>query len=158
MIAGLENKGLLVRLTPQGSTLDDTLELNARGFLRDQWGISSVGYTILAYDGMLTTSVPGGAAPVLMIGLEARANGGPTWHGWARGAWFLTRFEDGTYRLAEIVDPTVTPKPAMVATRAMVASPFAGEIGQVIYAGGFDANHVNGVNHDTAWLYRGEFQ
>jgi hypothetical protein len=158
MIAGLENKGLLVRFTVQGNMLDDTVELNARGFLRDQWGISSVGYTILAYDGMLTTTLPGGAAPVLMIGLEARANGGPTWHGWARGAWFLTRFEDGTYQLSEIVDPTVTPKPAMVSTRAMVASPFASEIGQVIYAGGFDANHVNGVNHDTAWLYRGEFQ
>ena len=52
----------------------------------------------------------------------------------------------------------MTPKPAMVSTRAIVASPFAGEIGQVIYAGGFDANHVNGVNHDTAWLYRGEYQ
>ncbi|MFC1610141.1 hypothetical protein ACFL6C_04235 [Myxococcota bacterium] len=148
----------MVRLSPQGGTLDDTLELNARTFLRDQWGHSSVGYTILAYDGMLSIPLPGSGTRVVLIGLEARVSEGPAWHGWARGAWFIARFDDATYQLAEIVDPTVTPKPAMVATRAMVPSPFASEIGQVIYAGGFDANHVSDACHDTAWLYRGEFQ
>ena len=106
MIAGLENKGLLTRLSPRGGAFDYTLELNARTYLRAQWGISSVGYTILAYDGMLSTTLPAGGGPVLMIGLEARVNGGATWHGWARGAWFLARFSDGSYQLAEVVDPT----------------------------------------------------
>jgi len=44
---------------------------------------------------------------------------------------------------------------AMVSTRTMIQSPFASEP-WAIYAGGFDANHIENENHYTALLYRGE--
>ncbi len=44
---------------------------------------------------------------------------------------------------------------AMVSTRTMIQSPFASKP-WAIYAGGFDANHIENENHNTALLCRGE--
>ncbi|MFC1610478.1 hypothetical protein ACFL6C_05935 [Myxococcota bacterium] len=157
MIAVLEKYGSVTRLSPNGDTLDAAIELDGRAFLRNQWGLSWVGYIIMGYDGMLPVTLPGSGKRALLMGLVAKVSG-INWHSWERGAWFLARFDDGTYELAEIVDPTITPKPALVSTRTLVMSPFASEAGTVIYAGGFDGNGVYGINHNSAWLYRGELR
>jgi hypothetical protein len=92
---------------------------------------------------------------VLLMGLEGSTPTDPAaWKAWAPGAWYFVRHPDAAYELREIVDDSIQPKPKLVSTRAMIPSPFPGERGRVIYAGGFDANHES--CHDTAWLYRGE--
>jgi len=128
-------------------------ELDPQAYAYEAWG-ASVGYTIVAYNGMTPFEMPSGET-VLLMGMEASTPFDPeAWKGWAPGAWYFVRHPDATYVLREIVDESIQPKPKLVSTRAMLPSPFPGERGRVIYAGGFDANHES--CHDTAWLYRGE--
>ncbi|MBI5527006.1 MAG: hypothetical protein HY897_11780 [Deltaproteobacteria bacterium] len=161
LIMGLEGS------TSQIGTLDPTagngvdLELDVISFLKDAWSRSWVGYTIVAYNDFAPVTLPSGRL-VHLAGLEARIAANTddpgSWYGWDKGAWFLVRLADGNYELHEIADPTITPKPTLVATRTMIRSPFAGEENVVVYAGGFDCNGVIGVNHETAWIYRGALQ
>ena len=128
-------------------------ELDPRPYLYQAGGFPA-GYTIIAYNEMTRFEMPGGEA-VLLMGMEASTPSDPeAWKGWAPGAWYFVRHPDASYELREIADETLQPKPKLVSTRAMIPSPFPGERGRVIYAGGFDANHES--CHDTAWLYRGE--
>jgi hypothetical protein len=161
LLMGLEGS------TSQIGTVDPTagnaadLELNVISFLRNTWGLTWVGYTIVAYNDFARIALPSGSL-VHLAGLEARIAQNPddpaSWHGWEKGAWFIVRLDEDTYELHEIVDPTISPKPTLVAVRTMIASPFAGEANEAIYAGGFDCNSVVGVNHETAWIYRGAFE
>jgi hypothetical protein len=109
---------------------------------------------------MATITLPDGTE-ALFIGIETLiAQGAPnTWNGWQRGAWYVVRLAEGKYELRLIRDETIpsAQQQPMVAVRTMVASPFASERGKVVYAGGFDANQVTRVNHNTAWLYRGQW-
>lgn len=134
-------------------------ELDVIDRLGREWKRSWVGYTIVAYNRFVPMTLAGGER-VHFAGLEARiahdARGRSTWYGWEPGAWYFVRHANGSYDLGEIVDPAKIPKPALVATRTLLPSPFADESGRVIYAGGFDCNRVNEVNHNTAWIYRGE--
>jgi hypothetical protein len=59
----------------------------------------------------------------------------------------------GHYSSVEIVDPGITPKPALVATRTLILSPFPSDPPGTLYAGGFDAGNIR--PHNSAWLYRG---
>jgi hypothetical protein len=128
-------------------------ELDTRAFLDEAWGLPLT-YAIVAYNEMAPFELPNGET-VLLMGLEASTPTAPeTWNGWAPGAWYFVRHPNAAYELREIVDESIQPKPTLVSTRAMIPSPFPGERGRVIYAGGFDANHE--ACHDTAWLYRGE--
>jgi len=128
-------------------------ELKPPTFLYEAWR-SPVGYTIVAYNDMTPFPLPSGET-VLLLGLEASTPFDPeAWNGWAPGAWYFARHPDATYELREIVDESIQPKPKLVSTRAMLPSPFPGERGRVVYAGGFDANRES--CHNTAWLYRGE--
>lgn len=128
-------------------------ELAPQAYLFEAWG-SLVFYAIFAYNDMTPFEMPSGDTALLM-GMEANTAADPeTWNGWAPGAWYFVRYPDASYELREIVDESIQPKPQLVSTRAMIPSPFPGERGRVIYAGGFDANHES--CHDTAWLYRGE--
>jgi len=111
-------------------------------------------YTIAAYSGFAEIKNPDGRI-FHFAGIEALVGEGQpnTWNGWQRGAWFVARSEDAEFKLYHI--PPDGNEGAMVAVRAMIQSPFASEP-NAVYAGGFDANHVENVNHNTAWLYRGE--
>jgi hypothetical protein len=71
----------------------------------------------------------------------------------APGAYLLIRDPGGGYRSLEILDPTITPTPALVATRTITSSPFPSDPPGTVYAGGFDAGQLR--PHNSAWLYRG---
>jgi hypothetical protein len=52
-----------------------------------------------------------------------------------------------------ISDPSITPAPTLIATRAMAVSQFSGDPAGTLYSGGYDA-HFDPA-HNTDWLYRG---
>ena len=130
-------------------------ELDLRAFLAQGLKRQEIQYTIAAYNGFAKVRLPDGRN-IHLAGIEALIGEGRpnTWHGWQRGAWFVARLSNNSFQLHHI--PPESGEGAMVAVRAMIQSPFASEP-HVIYAGGFDANHVENENHNTAWLYRGEF-
>ena len=68
-------------------------------------------------------------------------------------ASFLVRHCNGAYDFQTIVDPSITPAPPLVATRALAVSQFPGDPAGTIYAGGFDAHSLPA--HNTDWIYRG---
>lgn len=65
----------------------------------------------------------------------------------------LTRDSRGGYRSMEVLDPAITPAPALVATRTIIVSPFPSDPSGTVYAGGFDAGNL--TPHNSAWLYHG---
>jgi hypothetical protein len=71
----------------------------------------------------------------------------------APGAYVLIRDSRGGYRSLEVLDPAISPTPALVATRTIISSPFPADPPGTIYAGGFDAGQL--TPHNSAWLYRG---
>ena len=57
-------------------------------------------------------------------------------------ALFLVRHCNGAYDLRTIVDPSITPAPPLLSTRAMVVTQFSGDPAGTIYSGGFDAHAI----------------
>ncbi|MEY4685180.1 MAG: hypothetical protein RLZ25_1639 [Pseudomonadota bacterium] len=137
-----------------GETIRGFRELALVPFLARGLQRPNILYTIAAYSGFAKISATDGRV-FHLAGIEALIGDGQpnTWHGWQRGAWFIARSQKATFKLYHI--PPDGNEGAMVAVRAMIQSPFPSEP-NAIYAGGFDANHVEHVNHNTAWLYRGE--
>ena len=66
---------------------------------------------------------------------------------------FLIRHCNGAYDFQTIVDPSITPAPSPIATRALAVSQFSGDPAGTLYVGGFDAHGLSA--HNTDWLYRG---
>ena len=90
--------------------------------------------------------IAGGIVPGL-TGNDARA----------KCAWYLVRHADGRYGTGQIYDPAVVPHAVggLRSPRTVCVSPFLEDKGRVLYFGGFDA--AQGLNRDTAWIYRGSF-
>jgi hypothetical protein len=143
----------IVRIDPRDGS--ETTELNLVQFLGRAWGMRT-GYVIAAYNDM--TKVPDAAGgDALLIGLEtfvAPALPVPAGHavvdvGYGRldrGGWYLVRHSNGRYDLRQIPR-----EQALVAVRAIQASPFPDVPGAVYFAG-YDANKAPA--HDTAWIVR----
>jgi hypothetical protein len=51
------------------------------------------------------------------------------------------------------MDPSITPAPTPIATRALAPSQFSGDPAGTIYVGAFDAHNLPA--HNTDWVYRG---
>lgn len=119
-------------------------------FLR-RWGSLPQSYVVAAYNDTTPLQDPKTGEPLELIGLEAQ-NPQP---GHQSSSWYLVRHLDGTYDLHEIpaVATPENPDPALVATRAIVVSPFAEDRGKTIYFGGYDASWDKS-DHNTAWIYR----
>lgn len=130
-------------------------ELALRPFLARRLQRRSILYTIAAYNGFAKITTPNGRT-LHFAGIETLVGPGlpSTWFSWQRGAWFIARSPSARFKLYHI--PPDGREGAMVAVRDMIQSPFPSEP-NALYAGGFDANHVQGVNHNSGWLYRGEF-
>ena len=139
-----------------GKRISRRRELALRPFLRPRLKRSTITYTIAAYNGFAPITLPSGEL-VHLAGIETKITDGArnTWHSWQKGAYFLSRNAKGRYRLHQI--PGEKGEGPMVAVRALIQSPFDDEP-NIIYAAGFDANHVDHVNHNTGWLYRGEIR
>jgi hypothetical protein len=52
-----------------------------------------------------------------------------------------------------ISDPSITPAPPLIATRAVAVSQFSGDPAGTLYSGGYDAHYDPAQNTD--WIYRG---
>ena len=154
LLAAVEgNAGRIVRLDPASGA--ETSELDIRAFLAAAWGMP-VGYIIAAYNDMTKVGdlvligahafIPPGAAiapghTVVDVGYGRVDSGG----------WYLVRHADGRYDLHRIALPAPDDRRALVAVRAIAASPFPGDDGALYFAG-YDANKVPA--HNTAWIAR----
>jgi hypothetical protein len=145
----------IVRFDPRDGS--DATDLDLHEFLTRAWGMD-VGYMIAAYNNMAEVRYDRGDDKSL-IGLEAfiprrspLAPGHRVFNiGRGRlegGAWYLIRSFDGKYELRRV--PGLSSQ-AMVATRAIVVSPFLADK-DAIYFAGFDTNRT--PVHNTAWIVR----
>ena len=153
LIAALEGNADIYDVPLDGS--QPTIELYTSNYLASQLG-TWVGYGIAAYNNMVVYPESGTTScPTLLIGLgvlttgnyaNAYENDYPT-------ALYLVRHCNGSYGLGAIVDPSVTPPPPLISTRAMAVSQFSGDPAGTLYSGGYDAH--NEPAHNTDWIYRG---
>jgi hypothetical protein len=159
LLAAVEGRAArIVRVDPADGT--EATELDLRTFLGDRWGMSAT-YVIAAYNDMTKFHDPE-RGDLLLIGLEAfippqaalPAGHGAVGVGYGRleaGAWYLIRYPDGHYDLRQIAASLPAIGQALVATRAIRASPFDGDEAAVYFAG-YDANKAPA--HNTAWIVR----
>jgi len=149
------NHARIVRIDPRGGSETTDLDLGA---LLDRAWQTRVSYMIAAYNDMTPLRGAQGGE-VLLIGLEAfipptspRPPGHvvlDVQHGVEGGAWYLVRHADGRYDLHQVTPPPGIAT-ALVATRTIVASPFAGD--DSVFLGGYDANVT--AAHNSAWIVR----
>jgi hypothetical protein len=157
LLAAVEgNRARIVRIDPRDGSETTDLDLGAT---LDQAWQTRVGYMIAAYNDMPALRDPRDGE-VLLIGLEAYIVAGAppppklaeldATHRLEGGGWYLVRHADGHYNLRQItgLPPDIGGK--LVATRTIVASPFANDA--AVYLGGYDANIT--AAHNTAWIVR----
>jgi hypothetical protein len=154
LIAALEDYSIDIYDIPLNGS-PPTIELHTANYLSSQLG-TWVGYGIPAYNNMIVYPQAGTpSCPTLLIGLglvyaqqvaNAYENYYPT-------PLYLVRHCNGAYGLRTIVDPSITPAPPLLATRALAVSQFSGDPAGTLYGGGYDA-HTEPA-HNTDWIYRG---
>jgi hypothetical protein len=151
LVAVEGDQARIIRIDP--TTGAETTELDIRAFLNARWS-TRVGYTIAAYNDM--TIVPGTRA--VLIGIEAflpASSAVPAGHarveGLDGGGWYLVRQDERRYDLRRVGAVHPLTGAALIATRAIGASPFTGDADGVYFAG-FDANKRPA--HNTAWIFR----
>jgi hypothetical protein len=153
LIASLEGSGDIYDIPLDGS--QPTIELYTSNYLSSQMG-AWVGYAVGAYNNMIVYPQSGTTScPTLLIGLNIAVNKYPNaYEGYYPPASFLVRYCNGAYStLTLIVDPSITPAPPTLATRALAVSQFSGDPAGTLYSGGYDA-HTESA-HNTDWIYRG---
>src|SRR5580658_3558506 len=153
LIAALEGTGNIYDIPLDGS--QPTIELYTSNYLATQLG-TWVDYVIAAYNNMVVDPQSGTTScPTLLIGLSIMAPSYPNaYENYYPPASFLARYCNGTYTyLRSIVDPSITPAPPILATRALAVSQFSGDPAGTLYSGGYDA-HTESA-HNTDWIYRG---
>jgi hypothetical protein len=80
----------------------------------------------------------------------------------SNAAWYLVRYDDGTYRHGRILDPNC-PIPnrgipgGLRDARTICVSPFSEDRGRVLYFGGFNCgtHYIKEKLVNTAWIYKG---
>ncbi len=115
-----------------------------------------VGYAIPAYNNMIVYPQSGSAScPDLLIGLGVvyASNYANAYQGYYPTASFLIRHCNGFYGFRTIVDPSITPAPPILSTRALAVSQFSGDPAGTLYGGGYDAHQLSA--HNTDWVYKG---
>jgi hypothetical protein len=153
LIAALESNSIDIYDIPLNGS-QPTIELYTSNFLSTQleaW----VGYGIAAYNNMIVYPESGTAScPDLLIGLSLVADGyASAYETYYPTPSFLVRYCNGAYDFHTIIDPSITPGPPLLATRALAVSQFNGDPAGTIYSGGYDAH--NEPAHNTDWIYRG---
>jgi hypothetical protein len=131
-----------------------SIELHTSNFVASLLG-AWIGYGILAYNNMVGYPQSGSpSCPDLLLGLGVVSayNYPGNYQGYHPLPTFLIRHCDGTYGFRTI-DPTITPKPTPMSTRALAVSQFPDDPAGTIYAGGYDAR--GRPAHNTNWIYRG---
>jgi hypothetical protein len=143
----------IVRIDPV--TGQESTELDIQAGLNRVWS-TQVGYVIAGYNDMTQVRNAQGGIDVL-IGFEVflpERMPVPTGHtrvdGLDGGGWFFVRRSGGGYDLHQIGTVHPRTRSPLVATRAIVVSPFADDPDRIYFAG-FDANKLPA--HNTAWIF-----
>ena len=154
LIAALESDSADIYEFPLDGS-QPIVELYTSNFLATQLGVW-VGYIIVAYNNMIVYPHSGTTScPDLLVGLGLVATYGyaSAYEGYYPTTSFLIRHCNGVYGFRTIVDPSITPAPPLLSTRALAPSQFSGDPAGTLYGGGYDAH--NEPAHNTDWLYRG---
>jgi hypothetical protein len=113
-----------------------------------------VDYGVAAYNDMVVYPQSATSCPELLIGLAIIATAYLTaYQDYYPTPSYLVRHCNGVYSFRTIVDPSITPAPPLLATRALAVSQFPGDPPGTIYVGGYDAHDMPA--HNTDWIYRG---
>ena len=141
-------------MTSLSTGLNRPLSLIWATILGPSWG-PGLGTSLAAYNNMIVYPQSGSTScPDLLIGLSIAAPRIirvpmkvtiPTRR-------FSIRHCNGTYGF-QTINPSITPAPSPIATRALAVSQFPGDPAGTIYAGGFDAHSLPA--HNTDWVYKG---
>ena len=148
LLAAVEgNAGRVVRVDPRDGS--EATELDLTDFLARAWGMR-VAYTITAYNDMtkIGNAVLLGTQAFIPRNTPIAAGHSVFDVGYGQiesGAWYAVRWPNGRYELHRVTADFAQPA---VATRTMVASPFANDA--AIYFGGYDA--CKAPAHNTAWV------
>lgn len=154
------SRGCIYRLDPDGNGgYSRTQETCLNNLMTEYLNGNPVYYILAGYNDMLPVVDPLTQEAVHLIGFEAfiggqkfpitqRGENG----GYYTGALYAIRDKKGQYRMKEVNVPVTVSKPELVAPRAYVLSPFAGDQQKVIYFGGYDCNFVKSAN--TAWVFK----
>lgn len=154
LVAAEGPQGRIVRISPREG-FSSVTELDIVTALSKEWQ-TKVTALIVAYNDMTAYPDASGSGFLLIGGYDAKTPDSPSGLGSTRkapGGFVLIRDSQGNYISREIADPAISPKPALVATRTMLRSPFRSDPPGTVYAGGFDAGNLK--PHNSAWLYRG---
>jgi hypothetical protein len=153
LIASLEGPGDIYDIPLNGSP--PTIELHTLNRLSSALG-TWVGYGIAAYNDMVVDPHAGTpSCPTLLIGLGVvyAGNYPSAYEGYYPTPSFLIRHCNGAYGFRTIIDPSITPSPPLLSTRALAVSEFPGDPAGTLYGGGYDAHSQPA--HNTDWIYRG---
>jgi hypothetical protein len=145
VLGGLEgNGGPILRFDP--TSYSQSSDIMVGDILQTQWGFGQNQYIISAYNDMPQVTDPRTGNPVNLMGLQAHNPNRAT------SAWYLVRDASGKYTLHEVPALTSVSPAGLVAVRTIHLSPFAEDMGRVLYMGGYDADYKPA--HNSAWLYR----
>jgi len=142
--------GRIIRLDP-ATGYAATVESQTDQLLAAKLGRPFRPYTITAYNRFTPMPAADGTT-TWVTGVQAHSKDASADAG---GSYLLTRHRDGTYTVTTIPyrDPPPPTRPsnrALVAVRAVIASPFAHD---GMYISGYDCN--GNPAHETAWIYHG---
>jgi hypothetical protein len=152
LITAMESDSIDVYDIPLDGT-QPTIELYTSNFLSTQLGVW-VGYGIAAYNNMAIYPQSVTSCPELLIGLSLTSAQFPSmYNNFDPTASFLVRYCNGAYSFRTIVDPSITPAPALLATRTFAVTQFSDDPAGTLYSGGYDAHGE--PSHNTDWIYRG---
>jgi hypothetical protein len=151
LLASLEGPLGYIGYVDPAAAFANTQELYFLPYFLRRWGSLPQSYVVAAYNDTTPIQDPKTGEPLELIGLEAQ----DPQPGHENSSWYLVRHLDGTYDLHEIpaIATPENPNPSLVATRAIVVSPFAEDRGKTVYFGGYDASW-DASDHNTAWIYR----
>jgi len=152
LIAALEGYSIDIYDIPLDGS-QPSIELYTSNFLASRLG-TWVGYGIAAYNNMVVYPQSGSTGcPDLLIGLSVyTSNYANAYQGYYPTPSFLIRHCNGFYGFRAI-DPSITPAPSPIATRALAVSQFRGDPAGTLYVGGYDAH--GDPAHNTDWIYQG---
>jgi hypothetical protein len=154
------SRSCVMRLDRAPSGFARTQEICLAQLVSAYLGGTPVPFVLAGYNNFLPVSDQGRTRH--LVGLEAWV-AGTRWRtvqgkdprgAYYAGALYAIREGAGSYRLAEVNGRIDGSRPALESTRAYALSPFAADVGQAIYIGGFDCNFAR--CSDTAWIFRAD--
>jgi hypothetical protein len=156
LLGAREKPGIIIRIDPMNGYAVTT-EMDYRSLYIARWGSLGGGASLAAYNDMALTEDPYTGEKKWMIGLWV--NHPNRTEQPYNGSYYLVRDIKGNYKDGNVYD-SLNPVPAgkeLKATRTIIESPFSGEKGNVYYFGGYDAGG-GGLDHNTAWIYKGSLK